>query len=189
MADHELIRETMVSLGEGMEDCGYDAVLETVEGNGVVGKAVRNPRESDQLRIIILYLKDLAKTIKAERPSAERTQAMQLLQEAWETIRAAVHEEEDEAMEKTRKENAPLPERPRALPPVARPTAAVVVAPVPAAMKGQKPQRPQPVVVAPVPMQKQHPAHPHKPQHPGQGQKPQQRPIQGSAGNHYFRSR
>ena len=41
MADHELIRETMVSLGEGMEDCGYDAVLETVEGSGIVGRAVQ----------------------------------------------------------------------------------------------------------------------------------------------------
>lgn len=157
MADHELIRETMVSLGEGMQDCGYDAVLETVEGNGLVGRAVRNPRDGDQLRVIILYLKDLAKTIKAESPSQERAQAMKLLEEAWELIRAAVYEEEDEAMVKTKKENSPLPvpRRPEPRMPVNQ----MMVAPVPAPK--QKPQRAQ----------------------------PQQRPIQGSAGNHYFRSR
>lgn len=166
MADHELIRETMVSLGEGMQDCGYDAVLETIEGNGIVGRAVRNPREGDQLRIIILYLKDLAKTVKAQAPSQEREQAMQMLQEAWETMRAAVHEEEDEAMEKTRKENSPLPRPPhpmRALPPhAAGKPQAVVVAPAPEGARpaGARPARPS---------------------------RPVQKPINGSHGHHYFR--
>jgi hypothetical protein len=180
MADHELIRETLVSLGEGMEDCGYDAVLETVEGTGIVGRAVRNPRDQEQLRIIILYLKDLAKTIKAEAPSPERTQAMRLLSEAWESLKAAVYEEEDEAMKQGRK-NMPPPEKkradllrtvdavkkPRALPPgQPRP---------PQARPGQPPQarpaqpRPQKIMVAPVPAS------------------PQQKPINGSKGNHYFR--
>lgn len=175
MADHELIRETMVSLGEGMEDCGYDAVLETIEGNGVVGRAVRNPREGDQLRIIILYLKDLAKTVKAEAPSQERAQAMQLLQEAWETLRAAVNEEEDEAMEKTRKETSPLPRpKPRPLPGQhALPPA---------------PGRPQPVVVAPAPAG----ARPVPTARPGNAPRPvpgrpAQKPINGSHGHHYFR--
>ena len=113
MADHELIRETMVSLGEGMEDCGFDAVLETVEGSGLVGRAVRNPRDGDQLRIIILYLKDLAKTVQSEAPSPERTHAMKMLTEAWDTLRAAVHEEEEEADVKSRR-NSPPPDRPRA---------------------------------------------------------------------------
>jgi hypothetical protein len=168
MADHELIRETLVSLGEGMEDCGYDAVLETVEGSGIVGRAVRNPRDGDQLRIIILYLKDLAKTIKAEGPSPERTQAMKLLQEAWETMRAAVHEEEEEADVQSRR-NAPPPDRPRAdllrtqqaaraLPPKRPVPGTVMVAPAPAPAKA---------LPAPRPAQKPAP----------------------SMGGHYFRSR
>lgn len=177
MADHELIRETMVSLGEGMQDCGYDAVLETVEGNGLVGRAVSNPRHDDQLRIIVLYLKDLAKTIKAESPSPERTQAMRLLQEAWEAVRAAVHEEEEEADIKSRK-NAPPPERPRhnllQTKEAAAAAAAAKARAMPQAAQARA-RRPLPgtVVVAPLPA---------KP-------KPQQRPIQGSAGNHYFRTR
>lgn len=163
MADHELIRETMVSLGEGMEDCGFDAVLETVEGSGIVGRAVRNPRDSDQLRIIILYLKDLAKTVKAEPPSPERTQAMKLLQEAWETLRAAVHEEEEEADVQSRK-NAPPPDRPRA-----------DLLRTKQAARALPPRRPVPgtVVVAPAPAPKALPA-------------PKPAP---SMGGHYFRSR
>jgi hypothetical protein len=174
MADHELIRETMVSLGEGMEDCGFDAVLETVEGFGLVGRAVRNPRDSDQLRIIILYLKDLAKTIRAEAPSPDRTQAMSLLQETWETIRAAVHEEEEEAASKSRK-SAPPPDRrhasllrtqppkqhsqTRALPPAKQPP-----------VQGQRRPLPGTVVVAPSP-------------------KPRPKPRPSPAGGSYFRSR
>jgi hypothetical protein len=171
MADHELIRETMVSLGEGMQDCGYDAVLETIEGSGIVGRAVRNPREGDQLRIIILYLKDLAKTIKAQGPSQERAQAMQMLQDAWETMRAAVHEEEDEAMEKTRKENGPLPRQQRQQ----RPQLAL---PLPPRVAG----KPQAVIVAPAPAASR-PANAPRPA-PG---RPVQKPINGSHGNHYFR--
>lgn len=170
MADHELIRETMVSLGEGMEDCGFDAVLETVEGSGIVGRAVRNPRDGDQLRIIILYLKDLAKTVQAEAPSPERTQAMKMLQEAWETLRAAVHEEEEEADVQSRR-NAPPPDRPRA--DLLRTQQAARALPPPAA------RRPVPgtVVVAPAPAPKALPA-----------PKPAQKPAP-SMGGHYFRSR
>lgn len=170
MADHELIRETMVSLGEGMQDCGYDAVLETIEGNGIVGRAVRNPREGDQLRIIILYLKDLAKTVKAQAPSQERTQAMQMLQEAWETLRAAVHEEEDEAMEKTRKETSPLPRPKPRLPPGQR------------ALPPHAAGKPQPVIVAPPPAG----ARPANAPRPAPG-RPVKKPINGSHGHHYFR--
>lgn len=167
MADHELIRETMVSLGEGMQDCGFDAVLETIEGNGVVGRAVRNPREGDQLRIIVLYLKDLAKTVKAQPPSQERAQAMNMLQEAWESIRAAVHEEEDEAMEKTRKENSPLPR------PQPRPQPALALPPRAAG-------KPQAVIVAPAPTASR----------PANTPRPAQKPVKsinGSHGHHYFR--
>lgn len=164
MADHELIRETMVSLGEGMEDCGYDAVLETVEGSGIVGRAVRNPRDDEQLRIIILYLKDLAKTVKAQPPCPERTQAMQLLQEAWETMRAAVHEEDEEADAKSRR-NAPPPDKPRA--DLLRTQQAARALP-------QKRPAPGTVMVAPAPAQKALPS----PQKPAP-----------SMGGHYFRSR
>ena len=174
MADHELIRETLVSLGEGMEDCGYDAVLETIEGSGLVGRAVRNPRDDEQLRIIIHYLKDLAKTVKSEGPSPERTQAMRLLAEAWEALKAAVYEEEDEAMHQSRK-NVPPPEKKRAdllrtvdaakqprMPP--RPVRPGLPPP-----QQKPPMKQGTMMVAPVPA------------------KPQQKPIQGSKGNHYFR--
>jgi hypothetical protein len=168
MADHELIRETMVSLGEGMQDCGYDAVLETVEGNGLVGRAVSNPRDSQQLRVIILYLKDLAQTVRAEAPNPGREVALQMLQEAWATIRAAVHEEDEDAEEdiayrKQRDAQARAQHQAKLMqgqgrPPQQKPQQRQLQAP---ARPGQK------VVVAPAPAKR--PA------------------LSGSSGHHYFR--
>ena len=171
MADHELIRETMVSLGEGMEDCGFDAVLETVEGSGLVGRAVRNPRDGDQLRIIILYLKDLAKTVQSEAPSPERTHAMKMLTEAWDTLRAAVHEEEEEADVKSRR-NSPPPDRPRADLLRSQQQQAKMQGHRPALLPGQGRSQ-QVVMVAPAQQQKALPA---------------PKPASSMGGN-YFRSR
>jgi hypothetical protein len=83
MADPELIKEVMVDLGEGLDALGFDGPLEVIEGNGLVGKAIKNCRYDQDRKIVFLYLKDLAKTLVGQQPTPEVMKARQLVNTAW----------------------------------------------------------------------------------------------------------
>lgn len=90
IADHEKIREVMNRFGEIMEDQGYRKVLEDIEGDGQIGRAVKNPRSTQALRVIDLFLKDIAKELRKEPPSQERANALAATKAAFAEVKRNV---------------------------------------------------------------------------------------------------
>lgn len=113
MADPELIKEIMVDLGENLESLGYDGVLETVEGHGRIGKACRNCRYDEDVQILALYMKDIAKTLLREPPSRELDIAKKCLDDAWQELKVALREDTDPPAPRPQQR---LPGRPKQLP-------------------------------------------------------------------------
>lgn len=102
MADAELIKEIMVDLGENLAHLGYDGVLETVEGHGNIGKACRNCRYDDDVRLLAAYMKDIAKTFLREPPSKEREMAKACLEQAWSELKAALRDDDEQQQPRPR---------------------------------------------------------------------------------------
>jgi hypothetical protein len=96
MADYELVKEVMVSLGEQLSDIGLDGPMETIDGHGEIGKACRNCRYAKDAKIIAFYMKDLAKTIAKLPPSPQKQQAVEYVKQAWENLKIAWNDDEDE---------------------------------------------------------------------------------------------
>lgn len=99
MADCSLVKEIMEDLAADLHDLGYDAVLETVEGSGEVGRAVRDCRYNREVKIVGLYMKDLARTFLHEMktsPSPECKEAMGLLDGAWKSLKLALSDDPDD---------------------------------------------------------------------------------------------
>ena len=96
MADYELVKEIMVSLGEQLSDIGMDGPLETIDGHGEIGKACRNCRYQKDARIVAFYMKDLAKTIAKLPPSPQKNQAVEYVKQAWENLKVAWSDDEDD---------------------------------------------------------------------------------------------
>lgn len=93
MADPEMIREIMVSFGEGLHTLGYNSPLEEIEGHGNVGKACKDARNERALKIISDYMKDLAKTFQAQpqnEPSVQK--ALRLCVATWEDLKQVARE-------------------------------------------------------------------------------------------------
>lgn len=96
MADYELVKEIMVSLGEQLSDIGLDGPMETIDGHGEIGKACRGCRQDKDARIVAFYMKDLAKTIAKLPPSPQKEQAVTYVKQAWENLKIAWNDDEDE---------------------------------------------------------------------------------------------
>ena len=65
--DAEGVREAMLDFGDDMDRLGYPGVLESVEGSGVVGRALRNIRTPGAMEKVAAYMKNVAKDLKARR--------------------------------------------------------------------------------------------------------------------------
>ena len=96
MADYELVKEIMVSLGEQLSDIGMDGPMETIDGHGEIGKACRSCRYQKDARIVAFYMKDLAKTIAKLPPSPQKNQAVEYVKQAWENLKVAWSDDEDD---------------------------------------------------------------------------------------------
>lgn len=94
--DYEDLRETMVSLGEALEDLGFEAPLQQIEGNSRIGAACRNCRSDDDQKVVAFYLKDLYKTFGKLKPSEKRQSALQVCDWAWKNVKRAADERSDE---------------------------------------------------------------------------------------------
>lgn len=94
--DSELVKEVMVDLGERLSELGYDAVLETVEGSSVVGRVCQNCRHDRDKKVIVHYMKDIAKTLVKEKPSPRQERAKQVLEEAWQNLKLVLQEQREE---------------------------------------------------------------------------------------------
>ena len=96
--DYELIRETMIQLGERMETLGFPKVLEDVEGAGKIGKCVRDPRDTERVLFIVKYLKSLGQDLlEEERELIQQgqvdpaiPQAKKALEEAYQTLKLCI---------------------------------------------------------------------------------------------------
>ena len=96
--DYELIRETLVQLGERMEALGFPQVLEDVEGSGKLGRCVRDPRDTERVLVIVKYLKKLAQDLlEEERELSQQgkidpaiAQAKAALEEAYQTMKLGI---------------------------------------------------------------------------------------------------
>jgi len=96
--DYELIRETMVQLGERMETLGFPKVLEDVEGSGKIGKCVRDPRDTERVLFIVKYLKGLGKDLLQEEQELIQKgqvdpallQAKAALEETYQTLKLCI---------------------------------------------------------------------------------------------------
>jgi hypothetical protein len=89
-ADHEGIREVMQRYGDIMDRCGYSKVLEDIEGDGAIGRAVRRPDNVKALVAIERFLRDLANLLQAERPSQERANALAATAAAYHEVKRHV---------------------------------------------------------------------------------------------------
>ena len=94
--DSELVKEVMVDLGERLSELGYDGVLDTVEGSSVIGRACRNCRYDRDKRVLIHYMKDVAKTLLKDKPSPRQERAKQVLEEAWQNLKLVLREQREE---------------------------------------------------------------------------------------------
>ena len=92
--DAEGVRETLLDLGDEMDRLGFPGVLESVEGNGKVGNALRRIRDPRSMKIIVEYLKNVAKDIKAlkqkEGDMPHIRQAMVEVEDAWTRLKKCV---------------------------------------------------------------------------------------------------
>ena len=96
--DYELIRETLVQLGERMEALGFPQVLEDVEGSGKLGRCVRDPRDTERVLVIVKYLKKLAQDLLDEERELSQqgkidpaiAQAKAALEEAYQTMKLGI---------------------------------------------------------------------------------------------------
>jgi len=96
--DYELIRETMVQLGERMEALGFPKILEDVEGSGKIGKCVRDPRDTERVLFIVKYLKSVGRDLLEEeqeliqqgRIDPAIQQAKAALEEAYQTLKLCI---------------------------------------------------------------------------------------------------
>jgi hypothetical protein len=64
--DYEAVRELLIEMAEDFDTLGYNKVLEDFEGSGRIGKAVANPRDSQAVQVITLYMKGIAKELLSE---------------------------------------------------------------------------------------------------------------------------
>ena len=94
MADAELVKEIMVDLGESLAALGFNVPLEQIEGHGAIGRAVRNARTRDNLKLVALYLKDIAKTLQnhPQKSHPKIIRAKQLLGKAWAELKEAAED-------------------------------------------------------------------------------------------------
>ncbi len=101
MADYELVKETMVELGEKLDAMGYDGVLEVIEGDTAVGAACRDCRTAKASKILAEHLKDLHQTFATRNPDPEgqKANAMKAVQEAWTECKAALNDDPNVAAE------------------------------------------------------------------------------------------
>jgi len=96
--DYELIRETLVQLGERMEALGFPQLLEDVEGSGKLGRCVRDPRDTERVLVIVKYLKKLAQDLLDEEQDLLKkgkvdpalAQAKAALEEAYQTMKICI---------------------------------------------------------------------------------------------------
>lgn len=95
MADYALVKEAMVELGEQLDGMGYDGCLEVIEGNGLIGEACKDCRTQHAAKVVAEHLKDLHQTFRTRRPDPEgnAAKAMQAVQAAWRTVRAALSDD------------------------------------------------------------------------------------------------
>ncbi len=89
MSDPAIIQEIMTTLGEELAACDMGGVLETIEGDGPVGQAVRNCNTVKSMRLVVAYLKDVARTVsKEDGPGVNK--AKTCIEEAWGNIKDVV---------------------------------------------------------------------------------------------------
>lgn len=91
--DAEGIREALVDFGDDMDRLGYPGVLESVEGAGVVGRALRNIRAPGALDKVVAYLKNVAKDLKAQQQKQDNPrvrEAMTRLEQTWTRLKSCV---------------------------------------------------------------------------------------------------
>lgn len=89
-ADHEKIREVMIRFGEILDAQGYPKVLEDIEGQGAIGKAVANPRSLQSLKVIDKFLKDIGKELGKEAPSQERANGLSALKTTFKQVKGSI---------------------------------------------------------------------------------------------------
>ncbi len=88
--DAEGVRETLLEFGDHMDALGFPGVLESVEGAGVVGRALRNIRSPGSLEKVAAYLKNVAKDLKAQPDNPRTREAMVRLEQAWTQLKECV---------------------------------------------------------------------------------------------------
>ena len=89
-ADHEKIREIMIRFGETMDIQGFHKVLEDIEGEGAIGRAVRDPREIKHLQTIDRFLKSIKKELEAEPDSQEKVNCLAAAKAAFQGIKLCI---------------------------------------------------------------------------------------------------
>lgn len=89
-ADTEKIREVMHRYGDVMEQQGYRKILEDIEGQGAIGKAVASPRTERALKVIQLFLQSIAKELQKEPPSQEVANALAATAAAYKQVQACL---------------------------------------------------------------------------------------------------
>lgn len=89
--DYTAIRHTFESLGEELACLGWNKPQTLIEGNGAVGKAVRDCRDDRCVGLLKNVLKGWAVEVK-ESSHKERKQMMKLCEAAWSDFKDAVNE-------------------------------------------------------------------------------------------------
>lgn len=89
--DYTAIRHTFEALGEELDVCGWNKPRNLIEGNGAIGKAVRDCRSDRDVMALKNVLKGWATEIK-ESSHQNRKQMVGLCEAAWEDFKAAVNE-------------------------------------------------------------------------------------------------
>jgi len=91
--DAEGVREAMLDFGDDMDRLGYPGVLESVEGSGVVGRALRNIRTPGAMEKVAAYMKNVAKDLKAQQQKQDNPrvrEAMVRLEQTWARLKECV---------------------------------------------------------------------------------------------------
>lgn len=111
--DYEMIRETLVEMGEKFHKLGFPKVLSDIEGSGAIGEAVADSRDPKNRKLITVFMRDIARDLVREQQALKRhatvtegrtmfpnpklanayvavLQAKKVLDETWAQVRQAV---------------------------------------------------------------------------------------------------